>query len=209
MGEQRVCYTIHNFGHQGVTGETVLWATGLCRPAHFYDFDRLRDWFNHSALNLMKGGIVYSNFSTTVSPQHALGSSVHRPGSGTGAYAPRPRVTSSAGCSTASTTMFGIRRSIRTLRSATAATGSMGSTPTSRRCVIASCSSKSYKPVIAYVGRLDRQKGVELLRHAVYLRARGGRTVRPARNEPRPRDRRRLPASQAAAQREPRLPHRA
>ena len=31
----------------------------------------LRDDFNRFALNLMKGGIVYANFVTTVSPQHA------------------------------------------------------------------------------------------------------------------------------------------
>src|SRR5450631_1449949 len=70
MGDQRVCYTVHNFGHQGVTGEAVLWATGLTRPHHFYDYDRLRDEFNPFALNVMKGGIVYANFVTTVSPQH-------------------------------------------------------------------------------------------------------------------------------------------
>ena len=29
MGDQRVCYTVHNFGHQGIAGEAVLWATGL------------------------------------------------------------------------------------------------------------------------------------------------------------------------------------
>ena len=46
-------------------------ATGLTRPAHFFDDDRLRDNFNHGAINLMKGGIVYSNFITTVSPEHA------------------------------------------------------------------------------------------------------------------------------------------
>ncbi len=71
MPDPRVCYTIHNFGHQGVAGENLLWATGLTRPAHFYDPARLQDDFNPSAINLMKGGIVYSNFVTTVSPQHA------------------------------------------------------------------------------------------------------------------------------------------
>ena len=71
MRDQRVCYTVHNFAHQGICGEHVLWATGLTRPEHFFDDDRLRDNFNHSAINLMKGGIVYSNFITTVSPQHA------------------------------------------------------------------------------------------------------------------------------------------
>ena len=36
MSQQRVCYTVHNFGHQGVTGEWVLWATGLGDPARYF-----------------------------------------------------------------------------------------------------------------------------------------------------------------------------
>jgi starch synthase len=43
MGDQRICYTIHNFAHQGICGEHVLWETGLTRPTHFFDDDRLRD----------------------------------------------------------------------------------------------------------------------------------------------------------------------
>lgn len=39
--------------------------------APFFDYDLLRDNFNHAAINLLKGGIVYSNFITTVSPEHA------------------------------------------------------------------------------------------------------------------------------------------
>ena len=48
MRDQRVCYTIHNFKHQGVTGQDVLWATGLGRPDHFMHYDRLRDNFNRA-----------------------------------------------------------------------------------------------------------------------------------------------------------------
>jgi len=57
MPHQRVCYTIHNFGHQGIDGERVLWATGLGRPEHYSHCDRLRDDLNPVALNFMKGGI--------------------------------------------------------------------------------------------------------------------------------------------------------
>ncbi|HEY4028563.1 MAG TPA: glycogen synthase [Candidatus Dormibacteraeota bacterium] len=71
MEHQRVCYTIHNFRHQGVTGRQVLAATGLGRPEHFLHPDRLGDNATPGALNMMKGGIVYSNFVTTVSPHHA------------------------------------------------------------------------------------------------------------------------------------------
>jgi len=71
MPDQRVCRTIHNLARHGICGDYVLWATSLTRPEHFFDDDRLRDNFNHGALNRMKGGIVYSNLITTVSPQQA------------------------------------------------------------------------------------------------------------------------------------------
>ena len=76
MTHPRVCYTLHNLRHQGVVGEHILRATGLHRAEHFFHRDRLQDNFNHSALNLMKGGIVYSNFVTTVSPGY-LGEILH------------------------------------------------------------------------------------------------------------------------------------
>ncbi|MCP5418987.1 MAG: glycogen/starch synthase [Gammaproteobacteria bacterium] len=71
MYNQRVCYTIHNFRYQGVTGAQVLFATGLNRPEYYMHYDRLGDNTHKNALNIMKGGIVYSNFVTTVSPHHA------------------------------------------------------------------------------------------------------------------------------------------
>jgi starch synthase len=71
MGNQRVCYTIHNFKHQGIGGNEMLMATGLNRPEYYFHYDRLRDNFNPFALNFMKGGIVYANAVTTVSPHHA------------------------------------------------------------------------------------------------------------------------------------------
>jgi starch synthase len=68
MDTQRVCYTIHNFKHQGIAGTDILWATGLNREPYYFDRDRLGDNFNPFVLNMMKGGIVYSNFVNTVSP---------------------------------------------------------------------------------------------------------------------------------------------
>ena len=35
LADQRVCHTIHNFRHQGVTGPEILRATGLGRPDYF------------------------------------------------------------------------------------------------------------------------------------------------------------------------------
>ncbi len=71
MRHPRVCYTLHNLQHQCVTREHILRATGLNRHDYFFRQERLQDNFNHGAINLMKGGIVYSNFVTTVSPHYA------------------------------------------------------------------------------------------------------------------------------------------
>src|SRR5215469_7126908 len=71
MPNQKVCYTIHNFRHQGTSDEHTLWATQLGRPEHFLDADRLGDDFRYRGLNPMKGGVVYSSFVTTVSPNYA------------------------------------------------------------------------------------------------------------------------------------------
>jgi starch synthase len=43
MGDQRVCFTVHNFGHQGITDESILWAAGLCDPGRFFVDERLGD----------------------------------------------------------------------------------------------------------------------------------------------------------------------
>ncbi len=70
MRHPRVCFTLHNVAHQGIHGEHVLREVGL-NPAHLMTHDRLLDDHRPGAVNLMKGGIVYANFVTTVSPRYA------------------------------------------------------------------------------------------------------------------------------------------
>lgn len=72
MTHPRICLTIHNFAHQGVTGGEVLRATGLNHPERYLSHERLGDHRYPQAVNLLKGGIVYSNFVTTVSPRYAF-----------------------------------------------------------------------------------------------------------------------------------------
>ena len=125
----------------------------------------------------MKGGIVYSNFVTTVSPQHAweaqytdqgqgLGHTLHLHGGKFGGV------------------LNGVDYDVwnpetdRLIPAATVASGSKASTPTSRRCATVSCCARSYKPIVASIGRVDRQKGVHLIRHSMfYALAQGAQFV--------------------------------
>lgn len=173
MENQRVCFTVHNFRHQGHCGKEVLWATGLKRPEHYLHYDRLRDNFNGAALNLTKAGIVYSNFVTTVSPHHAwealntdqnfgLGHTVwvHRGkfggilnGVDYDAWNPEidPIIARRYGIELLDL-KYDNKRALR------------------ERLWLRD----GFKPIVAYVGRLDSQKGVHLVRDALFHSLRNG-----------------------------------
>jgi starch synthase len=168
MHDQRVCYTIHNFSHQGVTvtGERILQATGLNRPEYFFDSNRLRDNFNPKALNLMKGGIVYANFVTTVSPQHAW-EAMHSD------QAVGLQQTLQVHSGKFGGVLNGIdydvwnpeidglipeRYTPQTLDRKYACKEGLRDRFWLR---------KDFKPIVAYVGRIDRQKGVHLIEHTI------------------------------------------
>ena len=177
MHDQRVCYTIHNFGHQGICGEQVLWAVGLTRLSHFFDYDRLRDNFNHGAVNLMKGGIVYSNFITTVSPQHAWEAIHADQGMGLGhtLYIHREKFGG---------VLNGIDYNVWNPEIDILISANYTADTVERKYVNKDALRdrlllrKEYKPIIAYIGRVDRQKGVHLIRHAIfYALSRGAQFV--------------------------------
>jgi starch synthase len=167
MENCRACHTIHNFKHQGIAGENVLWFTGLERPEYYYDQNRMGDDFNPSAINFTKGALLYSNFTTTVSPRHAwevrhtdwgygLGHALHVHQNKFGGvlngldydmWNPEadphiPGHYTSKNLEAKYTNKQALRERLW-LR-------------------------EDYKPLIAYVGRLDSQKGVPLIKHALY-----------------------------------------
>ena len=167
MPHQRVCYTIHNFSHQGVDGERVLWATGLGRPEHYFHYDRLRDNFDPAALNFMKGGIVYSNFVTTVSRGYAWEAMNTDRGFGLGhtLYIHRHKFGG-----VRNGVDYGVwnpevdhfiphRYNIESIDRKYWNKDALRDRLWLRR---------GFKPLIAYVGRLDSQKGVHLVRHALF-----------------------------------------
>jgi starch synthase len=167
MTHPRVCYTLHNLQHQGITREHILRATGLNRPGYFFHQDRLQDNFNHAALNLVKAGIVYSNFVTTVSPRYAweimntaqdfgLGHTlqVHRGKvggilNGIDYEVWNPEVDRHIPRQYGLNTLDGKYENKKALR---------------QRFWL----QDTLKPIVAYVGRLDEQKGVPLITHAIH-----------------------------------------
>ncbi len=177
MPDQRVCYTIHNLAHQGIAGESILWATGLNRPEYFFDDLRLRDNANHAALNLMKGGIVYSNFVTTVSPRHAWEAMNTDQGMGLGHTLYTHRIKFGGVLNGIDYDVWNpeidplipVHFTPETLDGKYAVKEALCDRLWLR---------KGLKPILAYVGRLDRQKGVELIHHAIfYALARGLQVV--------------------------------
>jgi starch synthase len=167
MPYQRVCYTIHNFRHQGTSDEQVLWATQLGRPEYFLDADRLGDDFRYRGLNPMKGGIVYSDFVTTVSPSHADEALYDDGASGLGRTLKEHQdkfrgVLNGVdyGVWNPETDPF-----LSAHYSAGSIEGKYVNTDALRSRFRLR---KTRGPVVAYVGRLDEQKGMHLVHHALF-----------------------------------------
>lgn len=165
--DSRTCYTIHNFKHQGICGEEILCATDLNRPEYYFSLDRLGDNTYKTALNLMKGGIVYSDFVTTVSPTHALEAKNQDQG-------------------------FGLEKTLQVhhdkFEGVINGIDFKAWNPQEDRFIANNYSVQSIerkyenkralrkrlqlednkRPIIAYIGRLDAQKGLELVRHSIF-----------------------------------------
>ena len=166
MTHPRVCYTLHNLKHQGVTGEHTLRQVGL-NPAKYITPDRLQDNFNHSAINFMKGGIVYSNFVTTVSPRYAeeiknsdlgfgLQHTLHVHSikfggvlNGIDYNVWNPEIDPYISCRYSIDTIDDKHKNKEALRN---------------RLWLR----HNFKPIVSVIGRLDHQKGVDLIRHGIF-----------------------------------------
>jgi len=167
MSHPRVCYTLHNLKHQGLVGEYVLRETGLNNPNHFFHLDRMRDNIDPFALNLMKSGIVYSNFVTTVSPTYAGEIKYTDEGYGLG-HTLHVHQGKFGGI------LNGIDYDVwnpETDRHIPYRYGKdnldikYGNKEVLRHRLLLR---NEYKPIIAYIGRLDHQKGVHLIKHAIF-----------------------------------------
>ena len=167
MTHPRACLTIHNFMHQGHTGAELLRAVGLHPPERFFDCLRMGDNHHPGAINLLKAGIVYSNFVTTVSPRYAFETKEQGQGfgleptlhthhmkyggvlNGIDYEVWNPEVDATIPRRYGVDSLDGKADNKRALR---------------HRLLLA----ENDKPMVAFIGRLDPQKGLELVRHAIF-----------------------------------------
>ncbi len=168
MWNQRVAYTIHNFKHQGVAGANILWATGLNNDAYYFDYDRLQDNFNRSAINFMKGGIVYSNFVNTVSPHHAWEARYSDISCGLGHTLELHNYKFGGILNGIDYGMWNPDKDRYIPNHYNQETFDIKAENKKALRERLLLSQDEDKPIIAYIGRLDGQKGVHLVHHAIY-----------------------------------------
>lgn len=167
MNNQRCCHTIHNFKHQGIAGNNILWFTGLNRPDYYYSKDRMGDDFNPTAVNFTKGAIVYANFITTVSPHHAWEARHTEWNYGLGHILDVHQTKFGGVLNGIDYEMWdpGSDPYIAAHFTENTFENKFKNKAALRHRLLMA---DAFKPIIAYVGRLDTQKGVHLIRHAIH-----------------------------------------
>lgn len=168
MWNQRVCYTVHNFKHQGQGPEAVLHATGLGRPWYYYSKDRLQDDFNPSVINFMKGGITFANYANTVSPHHAWEARHTDFGFGLGDTLCRHQSKFGGILNGLDYDQWNPSNdhAIPTKYDADSFENKAANKKALRERFL--LEDDPTKPIFAFVGRLDSQKGIHLVRHAMF-----------------------------------------
>lgn len=165
MTRTRVCYTLHNMGHQGVVAEHILRQAGL-KPERLLAMERLQDPNNHRAANLMKGGIVYSNFVTTVSPRYAW--EIQHSDQGMGLQGVLQYYDRKFGG-----VLNGIDDSVWNPQFDAQIPQRYGPDSLPLKAVNKEALrarlglDDALKPIVSVISRLDRQKGVDLIRHGI------------------------------------------
>ncbi|KAK7319296.1 hypothetical protein RJT34_04015 [Clitoria ternatea] len=169
LNSARICFTCHNFEYQGTAPASELESCGL--DSHQLNRpDRMQDNSAHDRVNAVKGGVVFSNIVTTVSPTYAQ--EVRTTEGGHGLHST---------LSAHSKKFIGILNGIDTdawnpatdafLEVQYNATDLQGKTENKEalRRSLGLSSADVTKPLVGCITRLVPQKGVHLIRHAIYL----------------------------------------
>ncbi|MBF0344056.1 MAG: glycogen synthase [Nitrospirae bacterium] len=161
----KTCYTIHNIRHQGKLTDKSLVKAGL-DPSSLTGKDSMLDDSNHGYINLMKGGVIYSDYVTTVSPNYALETRTSKLGEGlegvlslhANKYEGVINGVDYDTWNPATDCCIPFNYSVDTIEDKFKNKEHLKKTLSLRN---------SFKPIISVVGRLDVQKGVHLIRHSI------------------------------------------
>ncbi|XP_071696538.1 probable starch synthase 4, chloroplastic/amyloplastic isoform X2 [Rutidosis leptorrhynchoides] len=168
LNSARICFTCHNFEYQGTAPVAEIASCGLDihrlnRP------DRMQDHSSTDRINPVKGAIVFSNIVTTVSPTYAQ--EVRTPQGGQGLHAT---------LNAHAQKFVGILNGIDTdswnpatdncLRYQYNVNDLEGKTENKEalRRHLGLSTADSSRPLVGCITRLVPQKGVHLIRHAIY-----------------------------------------
>ncbi|XP_019189287.1 PREDICTED: probable starch synthase 4, chloroplastic/amyloplastic isoform X2 [Ipomoea nil] len=168
LDSARICFTCHNFEYQGTAPASELASCGL-DAYHLNRPDRMQDNSSNDRINPVKGAIVFSNIVTTVSPTYAQ--EVRSAEGGKGLHA---TINSHA------KKFIGILNGIDSdawnpasdtfLKAQYSASDIEGKTENKealrRRLGLSSADVR--RPLVGCITRLVPQKGVHLIRHAIY-----------------------------------------
>lgn len=169
LNSARICFTCHNFEYQGTAAASELESCGL-DSHHLNRPDRMQDNSAHDRVNSVKGGVVYSNIVTTVSPTYAQ--EVRTVEGGKGLHST---------LSTHSKKFIGVLNGIDTdiwnpatdpfLEVQYSANDLQGKAENKEalRKNLGLSSADVKRPLVGCITRLVPQKGVHLIRHAIYL----------------------------------------
>ncbi|XP_059289281.1 probable starch synthase 4, chloroplastic/amyloplastic isoform X2 [Lycium ferocissimum] len=168
LDSARICFTCHNFEYQGTAPASELTSCGL-DAYHLNRPDRMQDNSANDRINPVKGAIVFSNIVTTVSPTYAQ--EVRTSQGGKGLHAT---------INSHSKKFAGILNGIDTdawnpasdnflkvQYSASDIEGKLENKEALRR-LLGLSSSEIRRPLVGCITRLVPQKGVHLIRHAIY-----------------------------------------
>lgn len=167
LNSARICFTCHNFEYQGTAPASDLASCGL-DVDQLNRQDRLQDNSAYDRINPVKGAVVFSNIVTTVSPTYAQ--EVRRAEGGHGLHST---------LNFHSKKFFGILNGIDTdvwnpttdsfikvQYNANDLEGKAENKDAIRRHL--GLSSIVRKPLVGCITRLVPQKGIHLIRHAIY-----------------------------------------
>ncbi len=165
MDRTRTCYTLHNMGFQGWCAEDVLEQVGL-EPEPMMVPERLQDDGNPELCNPMKGGIVYADYVTTVSPRYAWEIQNGEQGNGLQQVL-REHKDKFGGV------LNGIDYQVWNPQTDPGIAETYCDTTLQRKARNKSALrsrlglEEAFRPIVAVVSRLDGQKGPELIRHGL------------------------------------------